>query len=37
MDGDVDAAALATPQSFAKFLDLMNQDAAKDLVRRINT
>ena len=32
----MDAAALAMPQAFTKFLDLMNQDAAKDLVRRIN-
>ena len=29
--------AATTPLAFSRFLELMNSDPAKDLVRRINT
>ena len=33
----MDDGAATTPLAFSRFLEIMNSDQAKDLVRRINT
>jgi hypothetical protein len=33
----MDDGTATTPLAFSRFLDIMNSDQAKDLVRRINT